>query len=111
MAALASAANSVGFADPVLIVADGDGHPDAVRREIENDLASRSPDLAEQTDIIVLEPTFEEALEVAGGSPAERRELARNPQLLDDKLRAVGVRQVAARNPAVRQLLRELGYN
>jgi hypothetical protein len=59
LAALASAANSVGFADPVLIVADGDGHPDAVRREIENDLASRSPDLAEQTDIIVLEPTFE----------------------------------------------------
>ena len=95
----------------MLIVADGDGHPDAVRREIENDLASRSPDLAEQTDIIVLEPTFEEALEVTGGSPAERRELARNPQLLDDKLRAVGVRQVAARNPAVRQLLRELGYN
>jgi hypothetical protein len=59
LAALASAANSVGFADPVLIVADGDGHPDAVRREIENDLAGRSPDLAEQTDIIVLEPTFE----------------------------------------------------
>jgi predicted ATP-dependent endonuclease of OLD family len=58
LAALASAANSTGIADPVLIIADGDGHPDVVRRKIEDDLARRGPDLADHTDIVVLDPLW-----------------------------------------------------
>lgn len=111
LAALASAANSAGFAYPVTIIADGDGHPGATRQKIESDLASRSPDLAQQTSIVVLDPTFEDALEIADGSPAGRRHIARDPRLLDEKLRAADVRQIASRNPEVYELLRELGLD
>jgi hypothetical protein len=76
LAALASAANSAGFTYPVTIIADGDGHPGATQQKIESDLASQSPDPANRTSIIVLDPTFEDALEIADGSPAARRHIA-----------------------------------
>jgi hypothetical protein len=108
LGALAGAANSIGFTDGVVIIADGDGQPVARRRKIENDLASRSPDLVQQTDIIVLDPSFEEALGI-DRPPARLRRPTRDGRLLDVKLQAADVRLVAARNPNVRQLLVSLG--
>jgi hypothetical protein len=102
LAALASAANSAGWADSALIIADGDGHPD---------LASRSPGLPQQTDIVVLDPSFEEALGIEDASPETRRGLERDRRLLRDKVRAAGVRQAAGLNRDLRQLLRGLGLD
>jgi hypothetical protein len=105
---LAGAASSIGFTDGVVVIADGDGQPVARRRKIENDLTSRSPDLVQLPDIIVLDPSFEEALGI-DRSVASRRQPARNGRMPDVKLQAADVRQVAAHNPGVRQLLESLG--
>jgi hypothetical protein len=108
LGALAGTASSIGFTDGVLVIADGDGQPDVMRRRIENDLASRSPDLVQQTDIIVLDPTFEEALGV-DRYPAGRPHPAGDRRLPEVTLQAADVRQAAASNPDLRRLLVSLG--
>jgi hypothetical protein len=111
LAALASAASSLGYVDPVLIIADGDGQPVVRRRRIENDLADRSPDLSQQTDIIVLDPSFEEALGITGRPLAKRRDPGSDLSFLDGQLQRPGVLQAAERNPQVKKLLRGLGLD
>jgi Restriction endonuclease len=108
LGALAGTASSIGFTDGVVVIADGDGRPDVKRRRIESDLASRGPDLVGQTSIVVLDPTFEEALGV-DRPPADRRRPGPGQRLPEVTLHAGGVRQAAAANPIVRQLLDSLG--
>ena len=112
LAALASAAINIGVGNSVVIIADGDGRPDAIRQRLENDLASRSPDFATQVDILILDPSFEEALGVLEGfSAGRRRVLSSDRSLLDNKVREADVRHVAARKPEVRRLLEALGLS
>jgi hypothetical protein len=111
LAALASAASSFGYVDLVLVIADGDGQPGVRRRRIESDLADRSPDLSQRTEIIVLDPSFEEALGITGRSLAKRRDLGSDLSFLEGQLQRPGVIQAAALNPEVKKLLRGLGLD
>jgi len=112
LAALANAAYSVGNNQPVAIIADGDGQPAAVRHRIQNGLGALSPEAASQAEILIFDPTFEEAMGVAEGLAVGRRRVAElDRRLLQDRVRAANVRQLAERNPQARRLLRVLGLD
>ena len=83
LAALANAAHRAGNNDPVVIIADGDGQPDAVRYRIENGLVALSPEAASQTETFVFEPTFEEALGVLEGFAGGRKRFLELDRSLD----------------------------
>lgn len=62
LAGLANAVRRVEDNEPVIIIADGDGQPDAVQRRIETGLDALHPEAADQTELFVFEPTLEETL-------------------------------------------------
>jgi hypothetical protein len=110
LAALSNAVLRAGNSERVIIIADGDGNPVAVQHQIDNDLGTLSPEAAGQTEILVFDPTFEEALGVLEGFATGRRrvlELDRN--LLRDRVRFANVRQLAESNHQVQALLDALG--
>jgi Restriction endonuclease len=110
LAALANATQAAGTGNRVVIIADSDGQPQAIRRRIQAGLDPAGPETAGQTEIIVFDPTFEEVLGVSNGVVAgRRRELERDRSVLRDRMRAAGIRQLARRNPEVRQFLQALG--
>ena len=111
LAALASAVRGVGDGESVVIIADGDGQPDAMRHRIENDLGVLSPEAPGQTEILVFEPTFGEALGVVEDFAAGRRPSDLDRGLLRDKVRAANVRRIAENNREVRRLLSALGLD
>jgi hypothetical protein len=111
LAALASAMHAVS-SNPVVIIADGDGQPQAVRRRIETGLDTADLGGAGQISLLVFEPTLEEALGVLEGfSVGRRRVLKLDRGLLREKVRAANIRQLALRNPEVQRLLRALGLD
>jgi hypothetical protein len=110
LAALATAASAARNGEPVIIIADGDGHPEAVRHQIEGGLDGLSSGSVRRPSIFVFDPTFEEALGVLEGLAGGRR---RGPeldlQLWREKLRSVDIRRVAESSPEVKRLLTTLG--
>jgi hypothetical protein len=111
LAALAGAAAAAGFAAPVLVVADGDRLPAAVQRRIESDLANRGLDVSRQVKVIVLDPSLEEALGIAGLVPADGRDPGQELKHLGGRLQADRLRLLAAQDPQVGRLLRGLGLD
>jgi hypothetical protein len=106
---LANAAHGVG-GEPVVIIADGDGQPDAVRCWIQNSLAAASSEAASQTQVFVFEPTFEAVLGIQDGNAIGQREISELDRVrLDEKVRAANVRRIAEKNREVKKLLRALG--
>lgn len=95
----------------VVIIADGEGDPEAVRRVIVSGLygvasggASRLP------AILVFDPSFEQAIGVPEGfAEGQRRDLKLDNQLLRTKIRRADVPTIAEDNTEVRRLLTELG--
>jgi 5S rRNA maturation endonuclease (ribonuclease M5) len=112
LAALANAARRVKNGESVLIIADGDEQPEAVRRRIESDLSSFNSEAERQVDVLVFEPTFGEALGVTEGFGAgQRRDPKIDRSLMRTKVRAANVRLLAENNSEVRKLLRDLGLD
>jgi len=98
--------------NPVVIIADGDGQPQAVRSRIETGLDTAGPGGSRQASILVFEPTFEEALGVLEGfAVGRRRVLQLDRGLLRKRVRAANIRQLAVKNPEVQRLLRALGLD
>lgn len=108
---LASAAHGVG-GEPVVIIADSDGQPGALRHWIQNSLAAASSEAASQTQVFVFEPTFEAALGIQDGIAIGQREITELDRVrLDEKVRAANVRRIAEKNREVKKLLRALGLD
>lgn len=112
LAALANAMHNAAGGTPVIIIADGDGQPEAVRHRIETSLNDLNPGTSAQTQILVLDPTFEEAVGILEGFTAGRRRvLELDRGLLRDKVRAANIRQLAQENPEIQILLGALGLD
>lgn len=111
LAALANEASAARNGEPV-IIADGDGHPQAVRRQIEGDLDEFSSEAVSRRSIFVFDPTFGKALGVWEGFVEGRR---RGPefdlQLWSEKVRNTDIRGVAGSNREVERLLSRLGLD
>jgi hypothetical protein len=106
---LADAAYSVGD-EPVIIIADGDGQPDAVRHWVQNSIAAASSEAASQTQVFVFDPTFEAALGIRDGTAIGQREINELDRVrLREEVRAANVRRIARRTPDVKKLLHALG--
>ena len=112
LAALANAANAAGDSGSVIIVADGDGNPEAVRRRIEWSLDSLSSGTVSQGSIFVLDSTLEESLGILKGLVEERRRgLELDRGLLRSKIRKADVPHVAGNSREVQRLLAALGLD
>lgn len=112
LAALAGAMTAAVTGGRVVIIADGDGQPQIVRHRIETGLGAAGPGTSAQTEIIILDPTFEAALGIWEGSAAERRRtLEGDRRRLRDAVRVMDIRQLAQRAPQIRQLLQALGLD
>jgi Restriction endonuclease len=112
LAALAGAMHAALTGSSVVVIADGDGQPQTVRRRIETGLEAVGSGASGQTEIMVFDPTFEEALGVLDGFAAGRRRvLELDRSLLRDRVRAADIRQLAQRDPEVRRLLQALGLD
>ncbi len=104
---LAAVANTVYNAagdSPVIIIADGDGQPEAIRRHIAASLDTLTPGASTQIQIHILDPELEEALGFAEGTPAPPQRGS-----LRDGASAADIRQLARDNPQLQALLRALG--
>jgi hypothetical protein len=109
---LAALANAAGDRESVIIVADGDGNPEAVQRRIERSLDSLSLGTVSQGSIFVLDPTLEEALGILKGFPeGRRRVLELDRGLLRSKVRNADIPHVAGNNREVQRLLAALGLD
>jgi hypothetical protein len=112
LAALANAMHNAASDTPVIIIADGDGQPGAVRRRIETGLEALNPGSSGQTQILVLDPTFEEAVGILEGfAVGRRRVLELDRGLLRDKVRAANIRRLAQDNPQIQLLLHALSLD
>jgi hypothetical protein len=110
LAALANLAHTAGQGNSVTIIADGDGDREAVQRFIEAGLDDFAADAPQNTRVLVLDPTFEEAIGVLEGfAVGRKRVLSLDGRLLRDKVRDANVREVAERNQQVKELLDALG--
>lgn len=108
--ALANVARAAGNDASVVIIADGDGHPEAVQGSIEKSLDDFVSGAAHQPAILVLDPTFEEALGLLTGfAEGRRRVLELDRPLLRGQLRRANVPAMAESNPKIKALLTELG--
>jgi hypothetical protein len=110
LAVLADAMRAAAETSRVVIIADGDDQAQSVRRRIEAGLDADGPGTPSQTEILVFDPTFEDALGIRVGF-AERRQrmLDRDRRYLQERVRAAGIRQLAERDSQVLTLLRALG--
>jgi hypothetical protein len=111
LAALAKAASAARNGEPVIIIADGDGHPEAVRHQIEGGLDGLSSGAVRRSSMFVFDPTFEEALGVLEGLAGGRRGPELDLQLWREKLRSADIRRVAESNREVKRLLTRLGID
>jgi hypothetical protein len=109
---LAALANAAGDSESVIIVADGDGNPEAVQRRIERSLDSLSLGTVSQGSIFVLDPTLEEALGILKGfAEGRRRVLELDRGLLRSRVRNADIPHVAGNNREVQRLLAALGLD
>jgi hypothetical protein len=67
LAALAKAASAARNGGPIIMIADGDGHPEAVRHQIEGGLDVLSSEAVRRPSIFVFDPTFERGAWSPGG--------------------------------------------
>lgn len=96
----------------VVVIADGDGDPEAVRNTIESGLGGRvSREVSRRPVVLVLDPTFEAAIGLPEGTRTEwRRAAKRDREGLRQAIHRANVRHLAQENPAVKRLLDELGF-
>jgi hypothetical protein len=112
LAALANAANAAGDSESVIIVADGDGNPEDVRRRIERSLDTLSLGIVSQGSIFVFDPTLEEALGILKGfADGRRRVLELDRGLLRSKVRNADIPHAAGNNLEVQRFLAALGLD
>jgi hypothetical protein len=107
LAGLASAASAAG-AELLTIIADGDGDASGIQQLISDRLDNFESMKLARPRIVVLDPTFEEALELDQGTFSKAR-LARDNQLLKIKLREANVSRIAEYSDQVSALLKALG--
>lgn len=110
--ATANVVHAVAWNKRIVIIADGDGDPEAVERWIEDRLDYFDPDYRHSPTIVVFDQTFEETFGISGGFSAARRQgLELNLQSLKRYIRDADIPVLANKNPEVRRLLTELGLS
>lgn len=109
LAAAANAASAARNDEPAVIIADGDGHPEAVRQRIKSDLDNLGSGAVRHL-IIVLDPSLVEALGVPEGTEERKRQVLEPDSLLmRAKIRSADIYKVGGDRREIRKLLTELG--
>jgi hypothetical protein len=109
---IANLTRAAGDDVPVVIIADGDGDPEDVRRLIERGLeGSAAGGSQNRFAVLVLDPTFEAAIGVFDGHAEERRRVLKldSEQLLRRAVHLANIPAIAQNSSEVRKLLDALG--